>query len=170
MATAALGDRDAFGLHVGPAGALIQVFQMRRGRVIERVELVAETGGSPAAEDEVLQAAVQQFYETREPPPDVFVPADPAEADLLEAWLSDRAGRRVRVTVPRRGDRRGLLDLAARNAAIAYRTRFEAAAGQWEALEALAGAARPALGAAAHRGVRRLDDPGAGDGGVDGRR
>lgn len=137
MATAALGDRDAFGLFIGPAGALIQVFQMRRGRVIERVELAADTGGAPSGEDEILQAAVQQFYETREPPPDVFVPTAPAETEVLATWLSERAGRRVRVSVPKRGERRGLLDLAMRNAAIAYRTRSQHAGGQWEALDAL---------------------------------
>ncbi len=137
MATTALGDRDAFGLFIGPAGALIHVFQMRRGRVIERVELTTDTGGAPSGEDELLQAAVQQFYETREPPPDVFVPTAPAEAEVLEAWLSGRAGRRVRVSVPKRGERRGLLDLAMRNAAIAYRTRSQHAGAQWEALDAL---------------------------------
>ncbi len=42
MASAELGDRDAFGLKVGPAGASVQVFQVRRGRVVERIELVSE--------------------------------------------------------------------------------------------------------------------------------
>jgi excinuclease ABC subunit C len=41
------------------------------------------------------------------------------------------------VVVPRRGEKRGLLDLASRNAAIAYRTRFEGPDGELEALEAL---------------------------------
>ena len=48
MATVELGDRDAFGIKTGPAGASIQVFQVRRGRVIERVDLVAELGSSRA--------------------------------------------------------------------------------------------------------------------------
>ncbi|MCR4376191.1 MAG: GIY-YIG nuclease family protein, partial [Acidobacteria bacterium] len=39
MATPALGDRDAFGVKVGPAGAVVQVFQMRAGRVVDRIEL-----------------------------------------------------------------------------------------------------------------------------------
>src|SRR6476646_2955421 len=42
MAGVELGDRDAFGLKLGPAGAVVQVFQMRGGRVIERIELVTE--------------------------------------------------------------------------------------------------------------------------------
>src|SRR3989475_5598690 len=39
MATAEFGDRDVFGLKVGPAGLVIQVFQVRNGHVVERVEL-----------------------------------------------------------------------------------------------------------------------------------
>ena len=125
MATTRLGDRDAFGVRLGPAGAVIQVFQMRRGRVVERVELVADdieeaTGGEP----ELVQAAVEQFYDARDVPPEVHVPLELADRDAIEHWLSDRAGRRVRLVVPKRGDKRGLLELAARNAALAYDSRF----------------------------------------------
>ena len=125
MATTRLGDRDAFGVRLGPAGAVIQVFQVRRGRVVERVELVAEdieeaTGGEPA----LVQAAVEQFYDVRDVPPEVHVPLELAERDAIEHWLSERAGRRVRLLVPKRGDKRGLLELAARNAALAYDSRF----------------------------------------------
>ncbi|MCY4076903.1 MAG: excinuclease ABC subunit UvrC, partial [Acidobacteria bacterium] len=72
MATTELGDRDAFGVRVGPAGAVIQVFQVRRGRVVERVELVAD-GAEAAPDDEadLVQAAVQQFYGTRDVAPEV---------------------------------------------------------------------------------------------------
>jgi len=144
IATARLGDRDAFGLKVGPAGAVVQVFQMRGGRVIERIELTTEThadaAGAPA-ESEVLQASVQQFYEDHEVPPEVHLPIEPGEAseiEVLDAWLSQKAGRRVSVSVPRRGDKRGLVELAARNAALAYNGRFnEPAVAQYEALDTL---------------------------------
>jgi excinuclease ABC subunit C len=137
IATAALGDRDAFGLHAGPAGAVIQVFQMRRGRVIERVELVTGPADATPEEADVLGAAIQQFYDFRDVPPEVYVPFEPADREILEAWLAGRAGRRVRLIVPRRGEKRGLLDLAARNAGIAYRDKFEGPGGELEALEAL---------------------------------
>ena len=95
MSTTALGDRDAFGVKLGPAGAVVQVFQMRGGRVIERIELVSENAGS---EVEVLEAAVQQFYESREPPPEIHVPAPLPESEAMETWLADRSNRRVRVS------------------------------------------------------------------------
>ena len=142
MATARLGDRDAFGRKVGPAGAVVQVFQMRGGRVIERIELTAETpAGAGAAEKEVLQASVQQFYEDHEVPPEVHLPIEPGEAgemEVLEAWLSEKAGHRVSVSVPKRGDKRGLVELATRNAALAHNARFnEPAVAHYEALETL---------------------------------
>jgi excinuclease ABC subunit C len=60
------------------------------------------------------------------------------DAELLEAWLTDRSAHRVRLVVPRRGEKRGLLELAARNAQVAYQTRFnENVAAHYDALETL---------------------------------
>ena len=169
MASPGMGDRDAFGLKLGPAGAVVQVFQMRGGKVVERIELVTEsqrssaetprlaressdltesakgraTGNGPAAdmtECEVLQAALQQFYAERMAAPEVHIPVPfpEADAELLERWLSGEAGRRVRLVVPLRGEKRGLLDLAARNAQVAYQARFnENVAANYDALETL---------------------------------
>jgi excinuclease ABC subunit C len=159
MSSTELGDRDAFGLKVGPAGAVVQVFQVRGGKVLERVELVTEAdahvntaeGGSvrPQAESiqpellteaDVLQAAVEQFYTDRPAPPEVHLPValKDSETELLEAWLTDRAEYRVRLVVPKRGEKRGLLDLVARNAQVAYQTRFnETVAAHYDALETL---------------------------------
>ena len=155
MATAGLGDRDAFGVKLGPAGAVVQIFQVRGGKVVERLELVTagsenQPAGQPPAdtrraglqaeEGDVLQAALQQFYADRLAPPEVHLPVAFSEADteMIEAWLSGMAGHRVRILVPKRGEKRGLLELAARNAAVAYQARFnENVAANYDALETL---------------------------------
>jgi excinuclease ABC subunit C len=138
MATTELGHRDVFGVKLGPAGAAVQVFQVRTGRVVERIELGTEEAFAGAREGEVLAAALQQFYELRGAPPEIHVPVEPDERDALEAWLSARAGRRVRILVPQRGEKRGMIDLANRNAGIAYQTRFnQTKTAQYEALETL---------------------------------
>src|SRR5207249_6652705 len=94
--------------------------------------------GASGAIEAVLAAGLQQFYELRTAPPEVHVPAEPDEREALESWLSDRAGRRVRILVPQRGEKRGFVDLANRNAALAYSTRFnQARAAQYDALETL---------------------------------
>jgi len=143
-----LGDRDAFGLKIGPAGAVVQIFQMRGGKVVERIELVTESresltaaeSSSDLTECDVLQAALQQFYAERIAAPEVHVPVPfpAADAELLENWLSGEAGRRVRLVVPKRGEKRGLLELASRNAQVAYQARFnENVAANYDALETL---------------------------------
>ena len=145
MAGTELGDRDAFGIKLGPAGAVVQVFQVRHGKVVERVELATSTptdsgGFRLQAEEEVLQAALEQFYTEHPAPPEIHlpIPLKASEAEVIEAWLTDRSGHRVRLVVPKRGEKRGLLELAARNAQVAYQTRFnETVAAHYDALETL---------------------------------
>jgi len=145
METPSLGDYDAFGAKVGPSGGVIEVFQMRRGRVADRIELVTERGHEwleAGASDEraLIGIALPQFYADRQPPPQIHMPVELAtdEREAVEAWLAERAGRRVRLLTPRRGERRGLLDLAARNAALAYISHFAEGAGSaFEALDTL---------------------------------
>lgn len=138
MATVEQGHRDVFGLKVGPAGVAIQIFQVRSGRVVERIELGTDGAVVGTNDAEVLEAAIEQFYELRAAPVEIHVPAEPNERDALESWLSERAGRRVRIVVPQRGEKRGFVDLANRNAALAYQTRFnQAKTAQYDALETL---------------------------------
>jgi excinuclease ABC subunit C len=146
VATAQLGDRDVFGLKIGPSGGTIHVFAMRGGRVVERVELSTDAGAiagpstalEASGEGDVLQAALAQFYELRPPASEINLPVDIEDREAMEEWLSSRAGRRVRILVPQRGDKRALVDLATRNAELAYRTRFnEITAAHFEALETL---------------------------------
>jgi excinuclease ABC subunit C len=149
MASAELGDRDVFGVKLGARGAVIQIFIVRGGRVIERAEFVwdadrsegdgfshrQESGESEAA---VIEAAIQQFYGDQDPPPEIHVPVAPGEQQLLEDWLAHKAGRRVRIVVPQRGDKKSMMELAHRNASLTYRTRFDTdATANFDALESL---------------------------------
>jgi excinuclease ABC subunit C len=137
VATAQLGDRDVFGLKVGPSGSAIQVFAMRGGRVIERLEFVTDSGIAVRDAD-VLQATLQQFYEMRVPPSEIDLPVEVEDCEAMEDWLSLRAGRRVKILVPQRGEKRALVELATRNAELSYRTRFnENIAAHFDALETL---------------------------------
>jgi excinuclease ABC subunit C len=144
MEAPSIGDRDAIGVKAGPAGAVVEIFQMRRGRVADRVELVTERdpqwleAGGPD-ESALVAMGMQEFYSERRPPPEVHTPMElPAdEREALELWLSSRADRRVRIVAPKRGDRRGLLELAARNAAIAYQSHFADGAPAYDAMETL---------------------------------
>jgi excinuclease ABC subunit C len=138
ISTPDLGDRDIFGLKLGPSGGVIQIFATRGGRVVERVELSTDPGSVAVQESDVLTAALQQFYEMRTPPAEIHLPSEIEDCDAMEAWLSARAERRVKILVPQRGDKRALVELATRNAELSYRTRFnEITAAHFEALETL---------------------------------
>jgi len=139
MATAGLNDRDVFGVKLGTEGAVLQVFVFRGGRVIERFELQTGDARAHATSDaELLEIALQQLYTDNVPPPEIHVPVEPAEREVLEAWLFARAGRRVRILIPQRGDKREMVELAQRNAALAYRARFDTqATANYDALDTL---------------------------------
>jgi excinuclease ABC subunit C len=159
MASAELGDRDVFGVKIGARGAVVQVFIVRGGRVIERIEFIwdapqmaqmmqpqmtqmAQMTGT-ASEGELLQAAIEQFYAEQEPPPELHVPVPPDELSLLEEWLTQKVERKVRIVVPQRGTKKGMMELAHRNAALTYRTRFDTeATANYDALESLQAALR----------------------------
>jgi excinuclease ABC subunit C len=148
MATAGLNDRDVIGLKLGTLGAVVQVFVFRGGRVVERFELqsgAGDAGGSgfsptETSDAEFLELALQQLYTDTTPPPEIHVPVEPNDKDVLESWLSARAERKVRILVPQRGDKKDMVELAQRNAAFSYRTRFDKeATAHYDALDLLKG-------------------------------
>jgi excinuclease ABC subunit C len=117
MAAFARTELDALGLARSGSQAAVQVFAIRAGKLVGRdVYLLEAPPGAP--EDEVLAGFVLQFYSrSAHVPPTILAAARPAEAPDLEAFLTERRGRRVRLVVPARGEKRRLVDLAERNAA-----------------------------------------------------
>ena len=144
MEAPGMDDRDAFGLKAGPSGGVVQVFQIRHGRIADRVELVTDRTDAAGNLDDrtLLCIALQQFYADRVAPPEVHTPVElPAdEAEAIESWLSAHAERRVRLVTPKRGEKRSLLDLAARNAGVTYQSHFgDGATTAFDALDTLRG-------------------------------
>jgi excinuclease ABC subunit C len=112
-------DSDALGLARLGRQAIGVLIQLRDGRVIGRDRL--EIACTPAeAEKEIVRGLLLGFYQVRESvPAEILVPAEPPDAELLAAWLGEKAERRVRLRVPRRGPSVRLLEMAERNAQVA---------------------------------------------------
>jgi excinuclease ABC subunit C len=111
---------DVIGLAEDDLEAAFQVFTVRGGRVLGRKGWVVDR-----VEDldraELVASFLRQLYMEREDvPPRVLVPAEPADRDVLEAWLSGRRGSTVRIGVPERGAKRKLSEVVTRNAAEAF--------------------------------------------------
>jgi excinuclease ABC subunit C len=132
-------EQDVIGLARAEAEACLQVLVIRNGKMIGREHFIAEGAPPEVTDGEVLSSFLQQYYAAVERPPrDVLVPLTPADADGLAAFLSDRRGSRVTVSLPQRGDKRRLVALATQNADEALsRERAEWLADQGRRDEAL---------------------------------
>lgn len=132
-----LRDADVIGLQVEAGQACVQVFFYRDGHNYgNRAFFPAHAGESEPPE--ILAAFLAQFYADRTPPPLVLVSAVPAERELLEQALSERAGRRVQLVQGQRGERRRLVQIALANARQALARRIAEHSRQAELLRELA--------------------------------
>ncbi len=122
MSSVGLEEQDYLAHHAEGAQTMLQLFQMRQGKVQARREFALD---EQELDPPALYAAVlTQIYEAVAPPPEIHLPVRPEDPDLLEDWLSDRRGKRVRLIVPQRGAKRKFLALVERNARIAFEDRF----------------------------------------------
>lgn len=94
--------------------------------------------GSGAEEPEALEAFVGQFYSNKPAPRLLLLSHEIENADLLESALSEQSGRRVRLAVPRRGEKFELVTNALRNAREALTSRLTENAAQASLLAELA--------------------------------
>ncbi len=95
------------------------VFVVREGITVRSAEFVLNKGND-VSEEELVESFVKRYYgETADIPPEVGVSVELPDADLLGEWLAGRRGHACRIFVPRRGDKRHLLDMAANNAHFA---------------------------------------------------
>ncbi|MXQ08599.1 excinuclease ABC subunit UvrC [Alphaproteobacteria bacterium GH1-50] len=134
---AGVAEADVVALHMEGGQACVQVFFIRANQNWGNKDFYPRTGaGADAAE--VMQAFLAQFYDTKEPPRQLLL-SDPVEdADLLSEALSEKAGRKVEILVPQRGEKRELVAQALRNARESLARRMSESATQGKLLAGLA--------------------------------
>jgi len=110
-----LNDKDIFALDMAEGEAVVMGFFIRKGKLnhAERYFISCPDEN----ENDVMANVLKQHY-TANPyiPKSVYLNVEPAEKELIAAWLSRTAGGRVAVKVPQRGDNRRLADMAKKNA------------------------------------------------------
>jgi len=130
-------DADVFALASKAGTVGIQAFFIRGGQNWgHRSFFPAHTKDVP--EDEALQAFLMQFYEEVPPPKLVLIDRDLPETALLAEALAERAGRKVTLKIPQRGDQRKLLEQARRNAGEALERRLAESSSQAKVMRELA--------------------------------
>ncbi len=132
-----VNEADLFAIHAEGGQTSVQVFFFRAGQnwgnhaFFPKHDREEET---PA----ILSAFMAQFYDGREPPALILTSEPPDQADLLAEALSLKAGRKVTVTSPKRGEKRAIMDQALMNAREALSRRMAESASQQKSLLRLA--------------------------------
>ena len=126
-----LGDssvsRDVIALAADERVAAVQLFQMRAGKLVGRLGYTADAealaGLEKAAREPVLgrilQTVIEEHYsqvEGVEIPPELLLQLALPQQELIEGWLSELRGRRVKLAVPQRQQKADLIELVVRNA------------------------------------------------------
>ncbi|WP_261385398.1 excinuclease ABC subunit UvrC [Vannielia litorea] len=130
-------EADVLALHMEGGQACVQVFFIRAGQNWGNRDYYPRLGGaeSPA---EVLQAFVGQFYSTKEPPKLVLLSDEIEDREVMEELLTEAAGRKVEVNVPKRGEKAELVAGALRNAREGLARKMSESAAQSKLLKGLA--------------------------------
>ena len=111
-------DADVLALVDDPLEVAVQIFSVRGGRIRGERGWVADKAEDASAADLVQRALVKLYEESAADavPREVLVPELPSDVDVVRAWLTERRGAAVDLRVPRRGDKRRLLETVEQNA------------------------------------------------------
>ena len=132
-----VAEADVVALHMEGGQACVQVFFIRANQSWGNRDFYPRTG-SGAEAPEVLEAFLAQFYDDKTPPRLILLSHAIEDADLMVQLLSDRAGRKVELAVPQRGEKAELVENAARNARESLARKMSESAAQGRLLAGLA--------------------------------
>jgi excinuclease ABC subunit C len=130
-------EADIIGLHLESGQACVQVFFIRANQNWGNRDFYPRVGPDVSAA-EVMEAFLGQFYDNKEPPRQLILSDAIENADLMGEALSDKAGRKVEILIPQRGEKAELVSGALRNAREALARRMSESAAQAKLLRGLA--------------------------------
>ncbi|MDG1520121.1 MAG: excinuclease ABC subunit UvrC [Yoonia sp.] len=133
----ATAEADVIGLHIDGGQACVQVFFIRANQNWGNHDYYPRISGDEDP-SEVMEAFVGQFYSDREPPRAVILSHGLDNDDLMAAALAEKAGRKVEVIVPQRGEKAELVQGALRNARESLARKMSETATQGRLLKGLA--------------------------------
>jgi excinuclease ABC subunit C len=123
-----VGTVDVVGLAIEGDRAVVQVFPLRDGKMIDRYSFHLENVGGQDLPT-VLESFASEYYGSAPSiPPQIVVPRDAGDLSALEEFLSERRGARVEVRAAARGEKRRLQQLATENAGHALRSDVQQSA------------------------------------------
>ena len=133
----ATAEADVIGLYIDGGQACVQVFFIRANQNWGNHDYYPRISGDEDP-SEVMEAFVGQFYSDREPPRAVILSHGLDNDDLMAAALTEKAGRKVELIVPQRGEKAELVQGALRNARESLARKMSETATQGRLLKGLA--------------------------------
>ena len=130
-------EADVIAVHMQGGQACVQVFFIRAHQSWGNRDFYPRTGAG-AEEAEILEAFMGQFYDGKTPPRRVLLSHPIDDPDLMGELLAERAGRKVEIAVPRRGEKAELVEDAARNARESLGRKMAESAAQSRLLSGIA--------------------------------
>jgi excinuclease ABC subunit C len=124
IAAAQGDDTDVLAYHEEAPLVAANLFHLRGGRVVDRREFYWEDLAAFDAKEFVPSLLKQLYLEANYLPKAIHVPEEFEDRELLVEMLSERAGHRVEIFTPQRGQKRAMLDLVRNNAAHSFEQRF----------------------------------------------
>ncbi|HHY04082.1 MAG TPA: excinuclease ABC subunit UvrC [Thermoanaerobacterales bacterium] len=109
-------DQDVIAMARGLDMACVQVFFVRKGKLIEREQFILkDTDGVERIE--ILTSFVKQFYDNATfIPKQIIIEEDIEDKDIIEDWLHQKKGVKVNIMIPQRGEKKQLAEMVAENA------------------------------------------------------
>lgn len=132
-----IGDADVIGLHRSGERTCVQAFFFRAGQNFGNKSYYPNHAAD-ASTEEILSAFIGQFYQTHMPPKQILISHPVEEPRLLEDALALRAGYKVQLHQPQRGDKLTAMQQVVQNAEQALERYMQQHAGQQELLEGVA--------------------------------
>ena len=117
-------DTDVLAWYAEPPQVAVNLFHLRGGRVVDRRDFYWEELKEFDAEEFLTSLLKQLYLEAAYLPRAIHVPMEFEDRELLEELLSERAGRRVEIATPQRGQKRAFLELVEKNARHSFEQRF----------------------------------------------
>ena len=124
IAAAQGDDTDVLAYYAEPPLVAANLFHLRGGRVVDRREFYWEDLDEFDPQEFVPSLLKQLYLEAEYLPKAIHVPADFEDRELLEETLAERAGHKLEIFTPQRGQKRSFLDLVESNARHSFEQRF----------------------------------------------
>lgn len=117
-------DTDIFAFYAEPPLVAVNLFHLRRGRIVDRRELYWEDQYHFDPSEFFQQVLIQVYLNQQHIPGYIHVPIEFEDRDILEELLTEKRGRKCVINTPQRGDKKAMLGLVETNTRHSFEQRF----------------------------------------------